>query len=466
MNYLLPEKIVQSENVENGCSVLKHKPLQIGLGEKNCLAVAGKGFICFDFGKETHGGVRILTSSAEGGIVKIRIRFGESLAETYSDIGYKNSTNDHSPRDFFCDICSLSDLTFGQTGFRFARIDFIESKQVKIKAIVAEEKILNIDSRYVYNGDDELIARIFDAAKRTIDLCASGEYLWDGIKRDRLVWMGDIYPEMLALTTLYGRTEIVEKSLDFIKEATPLPSFMNDMPTYSMWWIIVLYDYYRLIGCKDFLDRQIDYLEELVKVLNSNVGENGELNYDIFVDWPTRGDKDETTGTRCINLAAAEKAAKILEMYGKKTEYVCEMIEKLKKGSFEVKSKKQVIGLKYYALGEISNNEYELLINGGAAGLSTFMSYFILTAIASRDKKLAAKIMKEYYGKMLDLGATTFWEDFDVSWAENAGKIDVLPVEGKVDIHGDFGAFCYVGYRHSLCHGWSSGVIKFIEENC
>ena len=190
------------------------------------------------------------------------------------------------------------------------------------------------------------------------------------------------------------------------------------------------------------------------------------MNYDIFVDWPTRGDKDETTGTRCINLAAAEKASKILKMYGKKTEYVCEMIEKLKKGSFEVKSKKQVIGLKYYALGEISNNEYELLINGGAAGLSTFMSYFILTAIASRDKKLAAKIMKEYYGKMLDLGATTFWEDFDVSWAENAGKIDVLPVEGKVDIHGDFGAFCYVGYRHNLCHGWSSGVIKFIEENC
>lgn len=26
--------------------------------------------------------------------------------------------------------------------------------------------------------------------------------------------------------------------------------------------------------------------------------------------------------------------------------------------------------------------------------------------------------------------------------AENAGKIDVLPVKGKVDIHGDFGAFC------------------------
>ena len=466
MNYLLPVKIVQSENIENGCSVLKKKALQIGLGEKDCLIVKGKGFICFDFGKETCGGIRILTSWAESGSAKIRLRFGESLAEAYSDIGYKNSTNDHSPRDFECDICSLSDLTFGQTGFRFVRIDFIEAKQVKIKAVAAEEKILNIKPRYSYKGEDETIGRIFDAAKRTIDLCAGGEYLWDGIKRDRLVWIGDIYPEMLALTTLYGRTEIIEKSLDFIKEATVLPAVMNDMPTYSMWWIIVLYDYYRIIGCKDFLDKQIDYLEELVKVLNSNVGENGELNYDVFVDWPTRGDKDEITGTRCINLAAAEKAAKILKMYGKKTEYACEMIGKLKKGPFSIESKKQVIGLKYYALGEISDNEYDLLVKGGAAGLSTFMSYFILTAIASKDKKLAVRIMKDYYGKMLDLGATTFWEDFDVSWAENAGRIDVFPVKGKVDIHGDFGAFCYKGYRHSLCHGWSSGVIKFIEENC
>ena len=25
------------------------------------------------------------------------------------------------------------------------------------------------------------------------------------------------------------------------------------------------------------------------------------------------------------------------------------------------------------------------------------------------------------------------------------------------DIHGDYGEFCYKGFRHSLCHGWSSG---------
>ena len=131
-----------------------------------------------------------------------------------------------------------------------------------------------------------------------------------------------------------------------------------------------------------------------------------------------------------------------------------------------VKSQKQVIGLKYFALGEISDNEYQRLIEGGAKGFSTFMSYFVLTAIASRDKVLAIKLMKEYYSGMLSCGATTFWEDFDLEWLDGSGRIDELPKEGQKDIHGDFGKYCYKGFRHSLCHAWSSGVIKFIAENC
>ena len=116
------------------------------------------------------------------------------------------------------------------------------------------------------------------------------------------------------------------------------------------------------------------------------------------------------------------------------------MIVKLKKGSFTIGSKKQVIGLKYYAFGEISDEEYDLLVKGGAAGLSTFMSYFILTAIASKDKKLATKIMKDYYGKMLDLGATTFWEDFDIDWLkDDPSPIDVMPEKGRKNVHADYG---------------------------
>ena len=65
-----------------------------------------------------------------------------------------------------------------------------------------------------------------------------------------------------------------------------------------------------------------------------------------------------------------------------------------------------------------------------------------------------------------DEGATTFFEDFDLSWAKDTARIDEFAKESQHDLHRDFGKYCYLGYRHSLCHGWSAGVIKFIKEHC
>ena len=66
---------------------------------------------------------------------------------------------------------------------------------------------------------------------------------------------------------------------------------------------------------------------------------------------------------------------------------------------------------------------------------------------------------------MIDLGATTFWENFDITWAENAAPIDELVPEEKKDIHADYGDWCYVGLRHSLCHGWGAGPTAWLSEH-
>jgi hypothetical protein len=66
---------------------------------------------------------------------------------------------------------------------------------------------------------------------------------------------------------------------------------------------------------------------------------------------------------------------------------------------------------------------------------------------------------------MLDLGATSFWEDFDLAWTENAAGIDERVPPGKKDIHGDFGNYCYQGFRHSLCHGWASGPTAWLSQH-
>ena len=106
-----------------------------------------------------------------------------------------------------------------------------------------------------------------------------------------------------------------------------------------------------------------------------------------------------------------------------------------------------------------------MLMQGGAKGMSTFMGYYILSARAKAgDYEGCLSCIREYWGGMLALGATTFWEDFDVEWMKNAGRIDELPEDGKVDVHATYGDHCYIGYRHSLCHGWAAGVTPWLSE--
>lgn len=471
--YLLPVKIVESKGVvcEEGLFVPKGMHSLHDMDEehlKSFTKLEGLGsYIVLDFGKEMNGGVRLLTGWVTYCSCKARIRFGESLGEVNSSVGYKNATNDHSPRDFENYICASADYTLGQTGFRYVRIDLLEDKFAYFRNIYCVNNILNKKAIYSYQGNDQRIKEIFLTAKRTVDLCSSSGYIWDGVKRDRLVWVGDLAPEIMALSTLYGRLPVVERTLTLAKKTTPLPKYMNDLFTYSMWWLIILGDYYRDFKCDDYIKKNIVYAQNLVKQLHSLVDENGDLTGDkrFLVDWPTVGSEDEIAGVKAIFLMSLNSAIYLFNEFNVDATIAKQIKERLLLKPITVKEKKQVIALKYFALGEISNSEYQTLIKGGANGLSTFMSYYILTAIASRDKRLAIEIMKDFYGGMLDRGATTFWEDFNMEWLKDSGSIDCID-STKKDIHGDFGAHCYVGYRHSLCHGWSAGVIRFIKENC
>ena len=439
------------------------KPLQIGLSEPSTTVFEKGSHVILDFGKEMCGGIRLLTFHANH--APVRIRFGESLTECCSELqGHQNATNDHALRDFRTELVDYSDMTFGNTGFRFVRLDF--EGRAEIKSILAVNHIFRKTPIFRYEAQDLRIREIYEVAKRTVDLCVSSGYVWDGVKRDRLVWIGDMHPEMLALTTLYGRLPAIERSLDFVRDQTPLPGWMNGYPMYSMWWVIILADYYEKTRSTDFIQKQLPYLEGLIQQMLSCVRENGELNYpSYFVDWPTSGKPDEIHGVRAINIMAAKKAIALLQAFRKDTASAEDLLHRLLKVEILPQASKQVTGLKFFAT-ELTDADRQRLVAGGARGMSTFMSYYILKAVASFDKTAAISMMKDYYGAMLDKGATTFWEDFDIAWAENSCRIDTFPQPGEKDIHGDFGAHCYIGFRHSLCHGWSAGVLQFIQEEC
>ena len=465
ISYILPKRIVIADGeIENARTLLKEKTLQIGLGEKDVTVVKGKCRVVFDFGEEICGGIRILMHFIDKG-EPVRIRFGESLTEAITPLGVKNATNDHSPRDFFVDIPQLSDGRYGQTGFRFVCLEF-SGGEYRIKSVVAESERENHEIKGYFECSDPRLNEIYSVARNTLLLCLQRGMIWDGIKRDRLVWIGDLHPETLGLLYTTGAVENVENCLEFAAKESLPTEWMNGLTAYSFWWIIVLHDYYRFTGKTEIVDKYADYLEKLVENTEKHIDADGSTSFpNDFLDWPTSGTKDAAEGVAALCKIACDRAAVLLKIAGKDSSVAGRAAKKLEKRAEISLSAKQAVAMRYLAFKRDGESVGKALVSGGARGLSSFMSYYVLTAVRQTvGAESALGMMKEYYGGMLDKGATTFWEDFDVDWISGSGRIDEIPAEGQKDIHGDFGKYCYAGFRHSLCHGWSCGPIAFLSE--
>lgn len=462
---IIPRAVVRiAGRVENAAYLTAHRAEQIGLNEREFIHMQGRSGILLDFGRELQGSLRIVTGYGTNG-ARVRIRLGESVGECLSEIGEKGSTNDHALRDVTLPLPMLSDGEYLASGFRFANVELLdEGAELRLKAVNAVYIHSSRPQVGSFSCSDETVNRIYDTAAYTVQLCAQ-RYIWDGIKRDRLVWVGDLYPEVCALLSVCNDDGCVPDSLDFVRAETPLPGWMNDYPMYSMWWIMIVEEYYRRTGKLAWVTAQRDYFYGLLRQIDGCIAQDGDFDFGgNFVDWPTHGHADEAEGVRCLAKLCAKSARALEALYGTDGSLSDRILEKLSKKDAPVTEKKQIVALKYLSGTPLSEAEKALLLGGGAAGFSTFMSYFLLSAqgeLAGEEAALSS--LKQYYGGMLRLGATTFWEDFDLDWLKgDACPIDRIPQPGQTDVHGDYGRFCYVGYRHSLCHGWSAGVIPFL----
>lgn len=483
--YIVPKRIVwkteteiENARVENEEILLEKRPGQISLNTyKPCVIrnYGGNAGILLDFGIEMQGGIQILAWSCgeDNRNVKLRIRFGESAMEAMSDVGgEKNATNNHAVRDMVVEVSYLGMTEVGNTGFRFVRLDLLGADSyIEIMSVRSVFLYKNIEYKGSFRCNDELLNKIWDMGAYTVHLNMQN-YLWDGIKRDRLVWIGDMHPETSTIQAVFGYDDVVPKSLDFVRDETGLPGWMNNIPTYSMWWILIQHSWFMQNGDMEYLRSQKDYLLVLMNQLSAFIDEEGKDTTPEFrfVDWPSFENKKAVdAGVQALHIMAAEAAAGLFTALGEKE--ACEKcmkdITRLKQFDVDHNGCKQAAALMVLAgLADKDAINREVLAIDGARRISAFMGYYVLKARAlAGDIKGSLDCIREYWGGMISLGATTFWEDFNLDWMENAARIDELVTKDKKDIHGDYGDYCYKGYRHSLCHGWASGPTAWLSEN-
>lgn len=434
--------------------------------------------ILLDYGKELHGGLQLVmggSSRREPSLV--RIRFGESVGEansqTYnSDWLMGFSTDDHAKRDIIMEIPRTGLIEIGNTGFRFVRIDLLQPNTlISLKEARAILRIRDIPYLGSFKSSSPRLDSIWLTGAYTTHLNMQ-EFMWDGIKRDRLVWLGDFHPELATLTKVFGYNEVVPRSLDLACEQYPLPGWMNGMTSYSFWYLIIHYEWYMQNADIDFLKKHRDYIVGLIDQIASSVKDDGTetMGSFRFLDWPsTPNQKGVEAGYRALLVWALKDAIKICEILDEKDAMAkcTASIEKLNRNIMDHNDLKQAAALMAVAgiLDPVKACNDVVAVDG-AARFSTFYGLYMLDALSLAgmyDKAL--DIVDAYWGGMLDMGATTFWEDFNVDWMENSARLDEFTPEGMNDIHGSFGAYCYPSYRHSFCHGWSSGVTAWLTEN-
>ncbi|QCX01366.1 alpha-L-rhamnosidase [Aggregatimonas sangjinii] len=481
--YLTPQRIIWRSDesdtfIKNAETLLQKGSGQVAVNDKDLFNLISteehKPGILLDYGKEIHGGVKISMGIRPSKTpLKLRLRFGESVGEAMSDIGgERNATNEHALRDFIVEVPWLGSIEVGETGFRFLRIDVVEADE--------DAPIKSIDASFIYR-DIPYLGSFESSDKRLNDIWMTGaytvhlnmqNYLWDGIKRDRLVWVGDLHPEVMTVNTVFGKNEVVPKSLDLARDQHPLPEWMNGISSYSMWWLLIHKEWYQYHGDLNYLTEQESYMIALLDLLETFIDEDNKevLNGVRFLDWPTsEKPKAVHAGLQAMMIMTFEAGSELMNVLnkpelGQKYDAVAKRLRKHKpKGN----TTKQAAALMVMTgLADAQKTNENVLKVDGVQRMSTFYGYYILEAMAKAgDYEGALKVISDYWGGMLDLGATSFWEDFDVLDVRNSTRIDELVPAGKNDIHGDFGEYCYVGYRHSFAHGWASGPTPWLSQH-
>lgn len=454
-----------SVNDAGNCAILKTVP-------------GRRASVLLDFGREIYGGLKIFTGMPDGKNAKrIHVCLGESVTEAMSDVNsdtlHKNPTNEHSLRDFTVSAPWLGSVECGKSGFRFARIDALdEDEPLELRYVQARSFLRDDPELGSFECSDKRLNDIWSTGAYTVKLNMQ-DYVWDGIKRDRLVWLGDMHPEVMTIASVWGNMPVVNKSLDYAVTDTPLPGWMNGMCSYSIWWLIIQRDLYMYQGDIEYLRRQQPYIAGLVRQIDSHVDAKGRERLDggtRFLDWPTSESPEIiASGLQSLTFMAMQAAKELADVLddAETADIAAGCVKRMEKVKVDSYDNKQAAALGIIA-GRSGNMAKDLKVieRGGADGFSTFYGYYMLEALASQGRHAQAMdMMKDYWGAMLDLGATTFWEDLKYSDVANAARIDEPVPAGKHDIHADGGDYCYKGLRLSLCHGWASGPTSWLTRH-
>lgn len=426
----------------------------------------GKG-ILVDFGKNTFG---YLTFQKLVGVGKLSVYYGESKEEALAmdrceTLDFLHITMPQ-PQDSTLELSKA---------FRFVYIE--PEGTVHFDQVEMQYEYLPVKDRGVFRSSDQELNAIWDVAKYTMEL-TSREFYIDGIKRDRWIWSGDAYQSYAMNYYLGFDTETVKRTILALRGKEPTVSHINTIMDYTFYWFLSIYDYYRYTGDKEFIQAIYPRMKSLMQFCldrrNADGLMQGLAGDWVFIDWADGLSKQgEVTFEQLLLCRSLETMAMCADLAGQPQDnqhYRQEAMAlkdklftyywNMQKSAFvhsRVDGKQTENTTRYTnmfaVLFDYLNEQQragvksKVLLNDKVQKITTpYMRYYELEAFCELgEKDYVMQEMKAYWGGMLKLGATTFWEEFNP---------DKKGVQHYAMYGRDFGK--------SLCHSWGASPIYLL----
>jgi hypothetical protein len=423
--------------------------------------------ILVDFGKETFGFVKLLGVKGKGNVT---LYYGESKEEALSpDHG---ELMDELP----VDQSAKADITMeGSRAFRYVNIKFDDKVSVDDVSMLYEYSA--VEQRGSFKCNDEQLNKIWDVAAYTLHL-NTREFFIDGIKRDRWVWSGDAYQSYAMNYYLYFDSPTVTRTLYALRGKDPVTSHINTIMDYTFYWFLGIYDYYQYTGDKEFIKQMYPRMQSLMQFCLNRRDKDGlmtGLPGDwTFIDWADglskKGEvsfeqlllcRSLETMALCANLMgdkgngatykqqAATLKTKIFQYYwnAQKGALVHSRVNGKQTDNVTRYSNMFSIFFNYFTEAQKQQVKKTVLLNDKIQKITTpYMRFYELEALcAMGEQDYVLKEMKSYWGGMLNLGATSFWEEYN-------------PAKTGADHYSMYGR----EFGKSLCHAWGASPIYLL----
>ncbi len=425
--------------------------------------------------------------------VRFRFTFGEVPAELATPYDpFKGGVSRAWLQDIEYNIMNLpgSYTIDRRVACRYVKIDLIGSSpyfdfrisNVKFKAVTSAITT----PKSLASTTPDIIQKIDATGLNTLKECMQTVYE-DGPKRDRRLWVGDMYLESLANKYSFENDQLTKRCLYLLAGLsddegyvlgtvfeTPEPHAQagQRLMDYSLLYNAALKEYLKATNDIETAKDLWPVAKRQLDIINKYVSEDGLVDYErankewwLFFDW-----KDGLNKAACIQglmiyaLNETYDLAKLLNVEDE-VNYVPSLIKKMKRAALKnmYNSKDGLFVCGKDAQISYASQAWMIMgdvISGKTAqkALTNVMKnqdalkpggpymyhYFIQALIKAKMNDEAKTVLTDFWGGMVKKGADTFWEVYDPT-NDFISPYNFFPI-------------------NSYCHAWSCTPVYFIRK--